>query len=585
MNPQPTECIFTRAQVISEVLWHLTLGQRSNMARENEHRYISVSVTEELGNESTEIYTLEASASDEFTTPFSMEDFLGICKKLYSLLEMTAERSECWLQVGSSCYSIFSGSEGLHYSHRLLQEGTNVTERAFEFYLKVPRGETTMNVCNFQKCFEQELLRYKLTHPKVSLSLQFHIGDVVTNKTFHHLPRSNAAAVGDLIILSEPENFLPREDLPRSKVVGFQGGGLLNVTKTRDAAIATCIRVSCLLFDCSHNLASGPAQNSIIQIFMHGPGGLPLAAVDDNLVSEVVPLLRHVLNVECFGLQIKDVHHRATGAVVPDITFTASINIQRTTARREKLPTPFILVLHFVCLPSHQENLSRLSMNDILPATSKSFAHYLQDNATFLRNHISELVISILEMNWPESSKQRQREDTLKKAVPTVVDAITTIISNSTNENFRRNCLAYAGANSTQEVAEFLTNSLTQITEGNYHPGEDFDMSFDPGDDSISHIISPSDQVESQLASTSMDEEYLEEVGDVDLLEAFQQTYSQESPPFDCEGTDENAQPLDGRKEATGLEQVTEDLVKSLLEDDDLFEEQLLHSDWLIEEA
>lgn len=46
----------------------------------------------------------------------------------------------------------------------------------------------------------------------------------------------------------------------------------------------------------------------------------------------------------------------------------------------------------------------------------------------------------------------------------------------------------------------------------------------------------------------------------MDLLEAFQQTYSQESPPFDCEGTDENAQPLDGRKEATGLEQVTEDV-------------------------
>lgn len=48
-------------------------------------------------------------------------------------------------------------------------------------------------------------------------------------------------------------------------------------------------------------------------IFMHGPGGLPLAAVDNNLVSEVVPLLRHVLNIECLGLQIKDVHHRATG--------------------------------------------------------------------------------------------------------------------------------------------------------------------------------------------------------------------------------------------------------------------------------
>ncbi|KAJ8045352.1 hypothetical protein HOLleu_08347 [Holothuria leucospilota] len=290
-----------------------------------------------------------------------------------------------------------------------------------------------------------------------------------------------------------------------------------------------------------------------------------------------------------FDMKIEDVPilgDNAEGSVRPDLMFKVT-NCQMQPpiqSQKPERPSSFNLILHFVVSLEDQELLSTHSVVDCFEDLRQKFSQCFQGNESLLKNDIKQSFLEIFEKRYGKGSRQRQKEEALERAVPTVVEAITTILSHSTNEKFRKNCLAYAGATDTMELASFLTDNLTSITNRSLYPKEVEHLDCAGPSELVATMTDKgSFSILSEYRLDGSSTEELEELNDLDLLQAFSQGTDHES----CSGEfnqDTVNDSLQGAESYhwTDLSQTTDEIVKSLLEDS--LDEDLLSADWLITE-
>ncbi|XP_053133616.1 type 2 DNA topoisomerase 6 subunit B-like isoform X3 [Hemicordylus capensis] len=338
---------------------------------------------------------------------------------------------------------------------------------SFELYEK---SEDLKEDCLALKQF---IHRISLVHTTIKFHYCVKMNGYISTKTYSTERRASTRLPDGTRLLSEGSHFVSKAIWACDKIHPTAGEpvGLFIPEEIAEKGFSGELKLTPVmsLCPCQKQLPNQPVRITAVSIFLYDPAGLPILLPTEEVSHSFFGDPSWVVPWERYGYQatLDSDPYWEEDTAMPDVRYKLHTSHKPDLDTQEQTLLLFLFLRYsdpFQDQPVYNSWDQRMILSHIYPIFLCS--------EQAVKGAIQGVAKSILEQHH----KVVQEQQKLTHSLPIMVDAISSIISSSTDSAFRRRCLQHLQVADTQELQVTIRETFSKATLKRWRPSSTCDV-------------------------------------------------------------------------------------------------------------
>ncbi|XP_077185084.1 type 2 DNA topoisomerase 6 subunit B-like isoform X2 [Paroedura picta] len=323
---------------------------------------------------------------------------------------------------------------------------------------------------------KQFIHRISLVHPMIKFHYCVKVNGLVSAETYSSVRRDSACLLDGTRLLIDGSHFVRPVSTETKRYCGKihpisgEPVGLFIPSEAAERGFSGDVKLTPVvsLCPCQKQFPNQPVRIAALYIFIYDPAGLPVLHPTTKALHSFFEGLSHLAAWERYGYQaiLNSDPHWEEDTARPDVRYELHTPLKQSPAREEQKMLLFLFLSYsdqFQDKPAYNFWNRRVILSHLCPI--------LMFSEQAVKGAIQEVLNRVLEQHH----KIAQEQQKLVSSLSIMLEAMSTIISSSTDSEFRRRCLQHLQVADTQQFLAAAKNTFSKVILQRWKPSSTCD--------------------------------------------------------------------------------------------------------------